>query len=96
MSTEELVRARVLIDGMVQGVFFRANTRDQARQYGVNGWVRNLPGGGVEALFEGDKQAVEQVIDWCYQGPPSAWVKEVKVRWEPYQGDQSGFQIVYR
>ncbi|MBW1917399.1 MAG: acylphosphatase [Deltaproteobacteria bacterium] len=96
MSKEEMVRARVLIDGMVQGVFFRAHTRDQARRYGVNGWVRNLPSGEVEALFEGDKRAVEQVIAWCHQGPPSAWVKEVKIQWEPYLGDQSGFQIVYR
>ncbi|OPX19404.1 MAG: acylphosphatase [Desulfobacca sp. 4484_104] len=96
MSTEELVRARVLIQGMVQGVFFRASTRDEARRYGVNGWVRNLRGGGVEALLEGPQKAVEQVIAWCHQGPPHAVVQEVKIQWEPYVGDQAGFQIVYR
>ncbi|MDD3581091.1 MAG: acylphosphatase, partial [Desulfobacca sp.] len=96
MSTEERVRARVLIQGMVQGVFFRASTRDEARRYGVDGWVRNLRGGGVEALLEGPRQAVEQVIAWCHQGPPHAVVQEVKIQWEPYVGDQAGFQIVYR
>lgn len=94
MSTE-MVRARVLISGLVQGVFFRAHTRDEARKYGVKGWVRNLPRGQVEALLEGDKQAVERVIAWCHQGPPYAAVQDVRVQWEPYQGDQQEFRIVY-
>lgn len=93
--SEEMVRARVLIQGRVQGVFFRASTRDEARRYGVHGWVRNLPDGGVEALFEGGKTAVERVIAWCHHGPPYAAVAAVKVRWEPYQGDQEGFRMVY-
>lgn len=94
MSTE-MVRARVLISGLVQGVFFRAHTRDEARKYGVKGWVRNLPRGQVEALLEGDKQAVERVIAWCHQGPPYAAVQDVRVQWEPYQGDQQEFRIIY-
>ncbi len=91
----EKVRARAVISGRVQGVFFRASTRDEARRLGISGWVRNLPNGDVEALFEGDKNTVNRMLAWCYQGPPYAAVAEVKVTWESYRGDQTGFQIAY-
>lgn len=94
MSQDKL-RARAIIEGRVQGVFYRASTRDQARRLGVNGWVRNLPNGDVEALFEGEKGAVTQMLAWCYQGPPYAAVHKVNVSYEPFLGDQEGFRVVY-
>jgi acylphosphatase len=91
----DLVRARVLIEGRVQGVFFRASTRDEARRLGLNGWVRNLPNGDVEALIEGEKGTVNRLLAWCHHGPPYAAVSKVSLQWEPYQGDQKGFQVAY-
>ena len=78
------VRAHVYISGRVQGVFFRDSTRHLARQYGVAGWVRNLPDGRVEAVFEGEKDAVQRLVDWCHQGPPGARVDRVDVEWQEY------------
>lgn len=88
-------RVRVLIEGRVQGVFFRASTRDEARARGLTGWVRNLPDGRVAALFEGDKRVVDDMLKWCHKGPPYAYVDRVEVAWEPYQGDLSDFRVVY-
>ncbi|MBM4287989.1 MAG: acylphosphatase [Deltaproteobacteria bacterium] len=93
--TQEKLRARAVIEGRVQGVFFRASTRDEARRLGVNGWVRNLPNGDVEALFEGDKGPVGQMLAWCYKGPPYAVVHRVNVSYEPFLGDQEGFHVAY-
>ncbi len=88
-------RAHVIITGKVQGVFFRASTQDEALRLGLKGWVRNLPNGSVEAVFEGDKKAIEKIISWCHEGPPWARVQEVKVKWEPYQGEFERFSIIY-
>lgn len=89
------VRAHVYISGLVQGVFFRAWTEDEAAKRGIEGWVRNLPDGRVEAVFEGEKESVEEMIRLCWQGPPSARVSNVEVRWEECQGER-GFRIKYR
>jgi acylphosphatase len=94
MSQDKL-RARVIIEGRVQGVFFRASTRDEARKLGISGWVRNLPNGDVEGLFEGDKSTVTRMLAWCYKGPPYAVVHKVNVSYEPFVGDQVVFQVVY-
>ncbi|MBM4286207.1 MAG: acylphosphatase [Deltaproteobacteria bacterium] len=91
----DMARAQVLISGRVQGVFYRAATRDEARAWGLKGWVRNLPDGRVGALFEGERAAVEAVIAWCRRGPPHAAVDEVLVQWQPYLGDQTDFRIAY-
>ncbi len=88
-------RVHVLIEGRVQGVFFRASTRDEALARGLTGWARNLPDGRVEALFEGDKRAVENMLAWCHKGPPYAYVDRVEMEWQPYQGDLTDFRIVY-
>jgi acylphosphatase len=88
-------RVHVLIEGRVQGVFFRAATRDEARARGLCGWVRNLPDGRVEALFEGDKQVVENMLAWCHKGPPYAYVHRVEAEWQPYLGDLTDFRVVY-
>ena len=90
------VRARVLISGRVQGVFFRAATRDEARARGLTGWVRNLPGSQVEAVFEGEGEEVKAAIAWCHQGPPFAAVREVKIEWQEATGELQDFQIRYR
>ena len=78
----DVVRAHIYVSGRVQGVFFRVFTREQAGEHGVNGWARNLPDGRVEAVFEGPRAAVEQVVDWCRHGPPYAEVSTVEVDWE--------------
>ncbi|MEM4674702.1 MAG: acylphosphatase [Nitrososphaerota archaeon] len=87
------VRARVIVSGRVQGVFFRDTTRREAKQRGVTGWVRNLPDGRVEAVFEGEKEAVEALIEFCKRGPPAARVTNVEIFWEEYKGEFKDFKI---
>lgn len=91
----EKVRARVRIKGLVQGVFFRYNTRERARKLGLTGWVRNVPDGSVECVIEGDKEKVEDLIKWCHHGPPGAHVEAVEVNWEDYRGEFADFSIRY-
>ncbi|MGH7363948.1 MAG: acylphosphatase [Candidatus Methylomirabilales bacterium] len=86
------VRARVVISGKVQGVYFRGTAEDEGRSRGLAGWVRNRPDGQVEAVFEGEKAAVEAVIAWCHRGPPAARVTGVAVTWEEPRGEQ-GFSV---
>lgn len=88
-------RVRVRIRGMVQGVCFRAFTRDAAIAAGVTGWVRNLRDGSVEAVFEGDAERVEHMIAWCHKGSPYGFVDHVEVKEEPYEGEYQRFQITY-
>lgn len=90
------VRAHVVITGRVQGVYFRYATREEAHLRGVKGWVRNLSNGSVEAVFEGEKERVEELIEFCHHGPPSAKVSSVKVTWEEYTGEFKDFFIRYR
>jgi acylphosphatase len=87
------VRARVLVAGRVQGVGFRYATRDAALAAGVRGWVRNRSDGRVEAVFEGPEEAVRQMIAWCRQGPPGAFVRAVEVSWETPIGEPDDFRI---
>jgi len=88
------VRARVVISGRVQGVGYRYTCHDEAKRSGVAGWVRNLPDGTVEAEFEGPRPAVEAMIDWCRQGPPSAHVEDAAVTWTESRGDRD-FRITH-
>lgn len=91
---EEPVRAHLLIRGVVQGVNFRASMRSVAKQYGVTGWVRNLPDGEtVEAVLEGPRQMVERVICWALHGPELADVRDVQVRFEEYRGEFTDFTV---
>jgi acylphosphatase len=76
----------VLVSGLVQGVYFRSSCRRLAHQHGVAGWVRNLPDGRVEAVFEGPDEAVRRLVDWARRGPRSAVVADVAVRAEPPEG----------
>jgi acylphosphatase len=85
-------RAHVVVTGRVQGVFFRAETRDRAASLGLNGWVRNNPDGSVEAVFEGDRERVSSMVEWCRRGPSHAQVENVDVAWEDPTGE-SGFAV---
>jgi acylphosphatase len=91
----EYLRAEVVIHGLVQGVNFRASTREEAERLGVGGWVRNLPDGNVQALIEGEKKKVEQLLAWCHKGPPGARVTKVEILWEPHTGEEKSFVIRY-
>ena len=88
----EVKRARARVRGHVQGVFFRSEARERARSLGVAGWVRNVPDGTVEAVFEGPAERVESLLQWCRRGPAGARVDEVAVEWEAPQGE-SGFVV---
>jgi len=80
---DAVVRRRVVVDGLVQGVGFRASCARRALGAGLAGWVRNLPDGRVEAVFEGPAVAVDALVAWCRQGPPFARVTRVTVDDEP-------------
>lgn len=88
------VRAHVFFGGLVQGVFFRHNTRKCADRLGLTGWVRNLPDGRVEAVFEGDEVAVKEAIEWCCTGQPYAKVTDKKVEYSDATGEFEMFSIV--
>ena len=88
-------RAQVRISGRVQGVFYRKATVEVAQRLALSGWVRNLADGSVEALFEGERAAVEQAIAWCRQGPPRAAVDAVTVAWLDGPAECSGFVTRY-
>ena len=90
----ERTRAHVFVTGTVQGVYYRANTRDTAREMGVDGWVKNLPDGRVEAVFEGPENDVESMVEWCHDGSPAAEVADVDVEYEAPTG-KDGFEIRY-
>lgn len=84
---------RVLISGRVQGVFFRAYTRETAMRLNLTGWVRNLYDGRVEAVFEGYDTNIQSMVEWCKKGPPHAVVRHVDASEEPYTGEFSDFRI---
>ena len=88
----ERVRAHVYVTGRVQGVFFRATTRDTAENRGVDGWVKNLADGRVEAVFEGSEDAVESMVEFCHEGSSQARVEDVEVEYEDPDGVE-GFEI---
>lgn len=87
------VRAAIIINGKVQGVYFRLATEEEAERLNLLGWVRNRADGAVEAEFEGEEQAVQAMIAWCREGPPEARVTEVAVRWDTPTGYKE-FKVV--
>ena len=92
----EKTRVHAIIEGRVQGVCFRMATQKKAQRIGVTGWVRNKSDGTVEAVFEGDENAVQSVLDWCRQGgPPSGRVDDMKLERQEYQAQFPGFNIRY-
>ncbi len=91
----KMVRAHVWISGRVQGVFFRGSTEETAAALGLTGWVRNLPDGRVEAVFEGAEADVEKAVAWCHRGPGPARVEHVEIQRESSSGEFGGFRIVH-
>jgi acylphosphatase len=91
----EKVRVHIFVTGRVQGVFFRDSTRRRAKKLGIKGWVKNLPSGQVEAIFEGDKDKVEEMVNWAKTGPILAKVEYVEAVWEEYKGEFDDFVIKF-
>lgn len=91
---QNMKRAHIIIYGRVQGVWFRAHTKEMADKLGIKGWVRNLPDGSVEAVFEGDEKSIEEMIRWCHHGPPLARVDRAEIKYEEPKGERN-FEIRY-
>lgn len=88
-----MIRKHCFFSGKVQGVFFRANTRDKAQEKGVKGWVKNLRDGRVEAVFEGPEKKVDEVIEFCKENQPHARVDDVDIEEEEPTGQFDSFRI---
>ncbi|MBD6955250.1 MAG: acylphosphatase [Thermoplasmata archaeon] len=89
-----MFRAHVIFEGKVQGVYFRAFVKKNADEMGISGWVRNLPDGSVEAIFEGEKDKIERLIEICITQHPRAIVRNFKIKWEEPE-NLKGFDIRY-
>jgi len=89
---KDVVRVHVFVDGRVQGVGFRYSTAHEADRLGVQGWARNLPDGRVEAVYEGARAAVEEMLAWTRRGPASARVDELAIHDEEPKGER-GFSV---
>ena len=87
------IHAHVIFNGRVQGVWFRANARGKARELGITGWVKNLPDGSVEAVFEGADDAVKKAIEWCRTSQPHARVDSTDIEYLDYNGEFEDFVI---
>ena len=90
-----MARVRILISGRVQGVFYRASAAEEAGRLGLVGWVRNLAGGRVEAVAEGERETLRLFIDWCRKGPPMARVSGVEEDWSEATGEYGDFSLRY-
>jgi acylphosphatase len=93
VQSNDRERAHVRISGQVQGVFFRDSTRQQAEELGLVGWVKNLPDGRVEAVFEGPSERVREMVRWCEEGPQQASVENVDTDFESASRDLEGFEV---
>ncbi|MDQ3791219.1 MAG: acylphosphatase [Actinomycetota bacterium] len=93
MESGDRERAHVYVSGDVQGVFFRDSARQRAGELGLAGWVRNLPDGRVEAVFEGTREKVTEMVRWCEEGPPHAGVEDVEAEFEAPGEDLDGFEV---
>ncbi len=91
MASNDVIRAHVWVQGLVQGVGFRAHVESIARQAGVTGWVRNVGYDTVEAVAEGERAQVEQFIEWMKQGPRASRVDESRIEWESATGEYQEF-----
>ncbi len=93
-SHSSCLRAHIFVLGSVQGVFFRDSARKKAKELGLVGWVKNTPDGRVEAVFEGEKENVENIVDWARKGPVFATVDKLDVLWEDCKGEFKSFEII--
>lgn len=90
-----MLRARARFYGLVQGVFFRAQTRRKARELGLRGWVRNCSDGSVEAVVEGEEKRVKELVDWCSRNIYGAEVEKVDIKYEQFKNEFTNFEIKY-
>ncbi|MDX1764932.1 MAG: acylphosphatase [bacterium] len=95
MAVKDPLRLHLEIHGRVQGVWFRASTREEALGMGLSGWVRNRANGNVEVTVEGERSAVDRLVAWCRTGPRGASVSKINIREEPYVGEFDTFQVRY-
>ena len=86
-------RAQVYVRGLVQGLGFRYETWKHANRFGVTGWIRNLSDGCVEAVFEGEREKIERIIEFCRKGPPGAEIQSIEVKWELFRGEFDRFLV---
>ncbi len=93
MATSDLSRVALRIHGRVQGVFFRESARQEASRLGLTGWVKNLPGGDVEAIAEGPRDRLEAFVVWCRRGPPAAQVSDVLASYSASTGEFAAFLV---
>jgi len=91
----DTIRAHLIIEGRVQGVWFRDSTRNEATRLNLTGWVKNRFDGSVELVAEGSQEEVKKLIEWCHHGPPSARVTMVHEIKEDYTGNFDSFRISY-
>lgn len=87
-------RVDLTVRGRVQGVFFRASTRSEAKRLGLTGWVKNRDDGHVEIRAEGDRPVLDELVKWAHRGPDAARVDGVEIRWSEASGDFAGFVIL--
>jgi len=87
------IKVHITLSGRVQGVAFRYNAKIMADKLGVKGWIKNLPGGEVEAIIEGNRDMVTQMIEWCKKGPRMAIVEDIKIGWLSYTGEFKRFTV---
>jgi len=95
MSSYIQARAHFFVSGRVQGVFFRSQTQEKARQLKLGGWIRNLPDGRVEVVAEGEKEKIEELIRWTKKGSTLARVSGLKIEWQEFKGEFNEFKIEY-
>lgn len=89
------IRAHLIIEGRVQGVWFRDSTRREAARLGLYGWVKNRFDGGVELIAEGPREQVHELVQWCHHGPPAARVSKVREIKEEFTGEFDSFRITF-
>jgi len=92
---DKKVRVHIFVSGRVQGVFFRSQTKEKARELGLTGWVRNSEDGRVEAVFEGEEEKVKEIVEWAKKGPALARVNGIEILWEDYKGEFDDFEKRY-
>ncbi len=91
----EKTRAHIFVSGRVQGVFYRETVRKKAEKLSITGWVKNLKDGRVEAVLEGEKENVQNLVNWAKRGPIWAKVKDLEILWEDHKAEFQGFEIKY-
>lgn len=91
----DIIQVHVTIKGRVQGVFYRASTQNEAERLGIKGWVKNMPNGDVQAVFQSDPTLIEQILEWCWQGPPASRVDKIEKTGQNPQKIYTTFEVRY-